>query len=225
MKNTSTLILLCLMLTSAAYGQMRWKFKAGATATFVSFNNEINDQSSGGTYKYGSKYGFVIGLAAAIPLSGDRFYLQPELLFHQKGYSSDFYYASEASSYIMTLNYLDVPVLAKATFGKFFLSAGPYFAWGLGGKYKGTNTYAGITYENEGKVKFGERPDGYSGSNDYVNAFDFGFAGGAGVKIRAVAIELRFGLGLLDLRDKDYLDSPMRNRSLQLTAEFPLLFK
>ena len=73
----------------------------------------------------------------------------------------------------------------------------------------------------EGKVKFGEEPHNYAGSNYYVNPFDFGLQFGAGVKVKVVVIDLRFGLGLTDLIDKRDLSTNV-NRSLQLTAGFPI---
>lgn len=80
----------------------------------------------------------------------------------------------------------------------------------------------GHTEHHEGKVKFGEEPDNYGGSNKYVNEFDFGFQFGAGVKVSVFVIDLRFGLGLTDLIDKRDLNTKTINRSLQLTAGFPL---
>jgi hypothetical protein len=226
MKNTHTLILFCLLLTSASYGQILYKFKAGGSLASVSYDDGSNNVLPDGTVKYGSKTGFLVGVAAGIPLGGDCFSVQPELLFHQKGYTFDYFEpdSHNSASYKTTLSYLDIPVMARATFGNFFFSAGPYFAFGVGGKYKGTDTYGAITQEREGKIKFGNRPSGYSGLNSYVNAFDFGLAADAGVKIKDIAIGLRYGFGLIDLHDKDYLYS-LHNGSLQLSVELPFIFK
>ncbi|MGC3944829.1 MAG: porin family protein [Chryseolinea sp.] len=226
MKNTNTLVLFFLLLTSASYGQIHYKVKAGGSLASVAFDDGSNNLLPNGTFKYGSKTGFLVGVAAAISFGGDRFSLQPELLFHQKGYSFDYFEpdSHNSASYKTTLNYIDIPVMARATFGNFYFSAGPYFAFGVGGKYKGSDTYGAVTQEREGKVKFGNRPSGYTGTNSYVNAFDVGLAADAGVKIKAFAIGLRYGFGFIDLNEKGSIFS-LHNRSLQLSVEFPLLFE
>ena len=214
---------MCLAILTTSYAQVGFKLKAGVSLTNVSFNEDINDQYPG-SFTYGSKAGFVIGLATEIPLDSDRFTLQSELLFHQKGFTTRYSDTETSSSYTTTLNYLDIPVMARIKLGHFTLGAGPYFAFGVGGKYKGTDSYLGYTHENEGKVKFGKQPTGYSGSKQYVNAFDFGFVAAAGVKISAIEIDLRYGLGLIDISDND-LDTQTLNRSLQLTVGLPIVPK
>jgi hypothetical protein len=123
------------------------------------------------------------------------------------------------------LNYLEVPILARANFGKFYATTGTYVGFGVGGKYKGTDTFMGLTQEHEGNVKFGPEPDNYAGSNQYINAVDFGVQFGAGVKVSVVIIDLRFGLGLTDIIDMRDYDAKTVNTSLQLTAAFPLVAK
>jgi len=213
--------MMSLALATSSYAQVTFIPKVGVSWTSVSFNDDINDQYAG-DFDYGSKAGLIIGIAAAIPLGGDMFTLQPELLFHQKGYTSKYEDSEVSESYRTTLNYLEVPVLAIVNFGKFYAATGPYIGFGVGGKYTGHNTYQGQTAAHEGKIKFGEEPDNYHGSNAYVNAFDFGIQLGAGVKVSVIVIDLRFGLGLTDLIDKQDLNTQTLNRSLQLTVGFPL---
>ena len=210
-----------LVLATSIYSQVKFLPKIGVSWSSVSFDENINEQFVG-DFDYGTKAGVVIGIATEIPLGGDVFSLQPELLFHQKGYTSEYMESEISESYTITMNYLELPVLAKVNFGNFYAATGTYFGFGVGGKYKGSNTYMGHTVHHEGKVKFGEEPDNYAGSNQYVNPFDFGLQFGAGVKVRVVVIDLRFGLGLTDLIDKRDLNTKTINKSLQLTAGFPL---
>jgi len=179
-----------------------------------------------GDFDYGQKAGAIVGLATNISLGGDRFSLPPELLFHQKGYTSKYESSEVSSSYTTTLNYLEAPVLARVNFGKFYAGAGTYFGLGVSGKYKGSNTLQGLpTVQHEGKVKFGKEPDNYSGSNEYINAFDFGVQIGAGVKVSVITIDLRYGLGLNDIQEKRDLNTQTCNRSLQLTVGLPIIGK
>lgn len=221
MKKVITLFIMCLALATSLCAQVAFMPKAGASLTSVSFNDDINDQFVG-DFDYGSKAGLIIGIAAEIPLGGDMFSLQPELLFHQKGYTSKYAESEMSDSYTTTLNYLEIPVLARVSFGKFYAATGTYIGFGVGGKYKGSNTYLGHTEQHEGKVKFGGEPDNYAGSNAYVNALDLGIQIGAGVKVSVIVIDLRFGLGLTDLIDKRDLNTQTLNRSLQLTVGIPV---
>jgi len=221
MKKVITLFMMSLALATSLYAQVTFMPKVGTSWSTVSFNEDINDQFLG-DFDYGSKAGLIIGIAAEIPLGGDMFSLQGELLFHQKGYTSKYAESEMSSSYKTTLNYLELPVLARVNFGKFYAATGTYIGFGVGGKYEGSDTYLGYTAQHEGKVKFGEEPDNYAGSNTYINAFDFGIQMGAGVKVSIIVIDLRFGLGLTDLIDKRDLNTETRNRSLQLTVGFPL---
>lgn len=211
-----------LVLATSLYSQVKILAKAGVSWSSVSFDEAINEQFIG-DFDYGSKAGLIIGIASEIPLGGDMFSLQPELLFHQKGYTSEYASSEFSGSYTTTLNYLEVPVLARVSIGKFYAATGTYVGFGIGGSYKGNDTYFGYTVKHEGKVKFGAEPENYNGSNQYINAVDFGVAFGAGVKISVVVIDLRVGLGLTDIIDKRDLSTQTLNRSLQLTAGFPLV--
>jgi hypothetical protein len=224
MKNVTALFIMNLVLATSLYAQVKFLAKAGVSWSSVSFNEDINEQFVG-NFDYGSKAGLIFGIATEIPLGCDKFSLQPELLFHQKGYTSKYADSEVSSSYTTTLNYLEVPILARVNFGKFYAATGTYVGFGVGGNYTGTDTYMGITQEHEGNVKFGAEPDNYAGSNQYINAVDFGVQFGAGVKVSVVVIDLRFGLGLTDLIDKRDLSTQTLNRSLQLTAGFPLVPK
>jgi hypothetical protein len=224
MKKLTALFIMNLMLATSLYSQVKFLAKAGVSWSSVTFNEDINEQYAG-DFDYGTKAGFIIGFGTEIPLGGDKFSLQPELLFHQKGYTSKYADTELQDSYKTTLNYLEVPVLARANFGKFYATTGPYVGFGVGGNYKGTNTYQGITTEWEGKVKFGAEPDNYNGSDQYVNAVDFGFQFGAGMELGLVVVDLRFGLGLTDILDKQDLNTKTLNRSLQLTVGYPLVAK
>jgi hypothetical protein len=222
MKKVTALFIMNFVLATSLYSQVKFLAKAGVSWSSVSFNEDINEQFVG-DFDYGPKAGLTFGIATEIPLGGDKFSLQPELLFHQKGYTSKYTDSELSSSYTTTLNYLEVPVLARVNFGKFYATTGTYVGFGVGGKYKGSDSYMGFTQEHEGNVKFGAEPDNYAGSNQYINAVDFGFQFGAGMKVSVVVIDLRFGLGLTDLIDKRDLNTQTLNRSLQLTAGFPLV--
>ena len=221
MKKVITLFMMSLTLATSIYAQVTFTFKGGVSWTNVSFDENINDQYSG-DFDYEPKAGAIVGIASNIPLGGDRFSLQPEVLFHQKGYTSTYEDSELSDSYKTTLNYLEVPVMARVNFGKFYAAAGTYVGFGIGGKYAGSSSYLGYTTQHEGKVKFGKEPDNYAGSDVYVKTPDFGIQIGAGVKVSVFTIDLRYGLGLTDINEKRDLNTQTCNRSLQLTVGVPI---
>jgi hypothetical protein len=159
------------------------------------------------------KAGFTIGAGLNMPLGDGMFSLQPELNYIQKGSKWEEGDASEK----YTVNYLEVPVLAKVTFGeatKFYVNAGPSVAFGLGGKAK----WEEGDESGETDIKFGDEDES---SDDYYieKGTDISFQIGAGVIVaEKVMIDVRYGLGLTDLYD----DGSVKNNVLQFTVGIPL---
>jgi len=206
---------------STLYSQIIFMPKAGASLSSVMLSDDF--KFDGDTY--GSKIGLIAGVAVEIPLIGERLALQPELLFHQKGYSykyddGDGY----TEDYKYTINYIELPILAKVKFGKFYAQAGPSISYGLGGWYKGDYTYQGQQIDDEGKIKFGTEPNNNPNYDEYIdNALDIGVQLGAGVQVSVIVIDLRYGLGLTNMYDDVAgYDAKSKNGSLQLTVGVPL---
>jgi hypothetical protein len=150
-----------------------------------------------------SKLGLTLGLAYNYQIN-DIFSVQPELNFIQKGFRQDYHDNDNGVSFDVegkfAVNYLEMPVMFKASFGeenlKFFLNAGPSLAIGLGGKFKTeyTITFLGDTESEtaEGKVKFGDSDDSDDDAIYLDNQLEFGLQIGAGVLIfDKVMIDLR----------------------------------
>ncbi|MBL7857497.1 MAG: PorT family protein [Cyclobacteriaceae bacterium] len=214
-----------LIASSALQAQITIIPKLGSSYATVALSDNIKNDFTPYT-DYGYKIGFILGAAVEFPIVGDKLFLQPELLFHQKGWEETTdYFGLYESSY--TLNYLELPVLFKYKLGNFYLNAGPSIAFGIGGKYKESYSYQGFSEDYDGKIKFGDEPDFYEGDDYYIdNGLDFGAQFGAGVKAGPIIIDLRFGMGLSNLYDKpDGLsgDWKNQNRSFQLTVAYPIL--
>lgn len=229
MKKT-TLSSLFVLVAFSIQAQLSIIPKAGYTHYSVKFDSDYSDN-----IKF--KGGFLVGAGANIPIS-DLFSIQPELLFIQKGwreeYSQDFgagesYFDKE----LFTLNYIEIPVMFKFTFGsstKFFVNGGPYFAFGLGGKnkFEYSQTYQGVTtsVDGEKKIKFGERPSNGQGDEMYIdNGLDIGGQAGGGVLIaNRIVVEFRYSYGLTNLfdEDPDGGDNTSKNYGFQLMVAVPL---
>ena len=109
-------------------------------------------------------------------------------------------------------HYLQLPLMAKFTFGedfKYYGIIGPYFGYIIGGHYKAE----GYGEKYKGKIKYKEvdnSSDDIYLDPDYNRRFDFGLNLGGGVSKEIgpgnLEAELRFGMGFLDhnkFDDKD----------------------
>ncbi len=208
MKNI--IILLVCICSYAAHAQFIIP-KVGVTySTVASEDNDGIDPIIG--FSVGLGYSFRINKLISI---------QPELNFLQKGYSYDdtydnfqygggFYKATYNEDNKM--NYLQLPILAKITVGKFYFNAGPSIGLGINGK--GNYKYSEVgedrfgeayEYKDDGKydIIFKKVPDGYEGRDTYIeNRMNFSLQVGAGVTLMdKINIEVRYGHGLSDLFD------------------------
>ena len=221
MKKISLFIFLSLAITPQLYSQITFLPKLGVSYSHVTYPSDFPDPEE----DYKSKIGLILGVAAEIPLIGEMLSVQPELLFHQKGFKYKYLDDTWKDDYNYTLNYLELPILAKVNFGKFYAEAGPSFAYGIGGKYKGTTSYMGDEETYDGKIKFGSEPANSDPDDHYVdNALDICVQIGVGVKVSVIVIDLRYGMGLTNIYDEfgSYESLKSKNGSLQLTVGYPI---
>jgi hypothetical protein len=141
-----------------------------------------------------SRGGLALGGYVGIPVS-PMFSVQPEAYFSMKGDSE----SSGGATGTMKLDYIEVPVLAKASFlphakAKPSLFAGPSLAYNLNAK---------SAIEGTGLL------DGETDIKDQTNAVDFGLVFGGGVDYslqngaKSIGIDLRYTMGLTNTIDSD----------------------
>lgn len=204
MKKISLICLLSLV-SYAAQAQFSLTPKVGVGFSNVTFSEEANKIEG-----KKSRTGILFGLGANYAFT-EAFSLQAELLFNSKGYKAEETSGGSTVKANFSLNYLEIPILARYAFGnenfKTYVNAGPYVAFGLGGKAKAEGSIGGISLTTETKIKFGKEPDNYTGSDLYVdNGFDFGVQAGAGILYKvgpgSLNLDLRYGLGLSNLNDE-----------------------
>lgn len=162
--------------------------RGGASALLNEYDPGI-DLGGEGEGKSQTTPGFVGGLVINYGI-GNTISIQPEILYTRRATK----YAGEVSgdkfSIQATANYIEVPLLLKASFGRktrFFVNAGPYAAYGL--DYSVKAMAAGETLANETR-KF-TKEDGQ---------IEYGVTGGLGVSIPAgpgsLLIEGRYNYSL-----------------------------
>ncbi|MDR0939884.1 MAG: PorT family protein [Mediterranea sp.] len=201
MRKTVVLALFALV-SVASYAQVSFDVKAG-----------MNLSNATGVDDADPKIGVNAGVGMEYRFS-EMWSIQPSLMFSMKGFkaSEDFYKTTASPMYIQ------LPVLAAVRFGvaanqNVVVKAGPYFAYGVGGKYKlTTRTGAGGMETEKGDI--------FGGENGW-NRFDAGLAFGIDYEIGKFFVGLGGEIGITKLSDQptDDMDEidPKYPRNLTFT--------
>ncbi|RMG17770.1 MAG: PorT family protein [Bacteroidetes bacterium] len=169
------------LLVAPAFAQLSIGPRIGTTFTKVDLTDERFDVTANP------------GMTAALMVEWEvnkHFSLQPEILWNQRKYEQA--YAGVSRSY--SLNYLEIPVLAKVKFGpenfRFFLQGGPTYSYALDGMYQSANE------SNENEVIFGE---------DNFSRNEIGVQLGGGLAVKAgmgrIVADVRLGAGFTKNQD------------------------
>ena len=185
------LIVIALLTTSVFYAQeISYGLKAGVNygATKTS-DADINA-------KYDPIIAPVFGAYAEIMLTDD-FAFQPELLYSPSGSKLKDVtlpvIGTGKSTVKTTVNYIDIPLMAKYFFAdNFSLEAGPYIGFLLSAKTNGK-----IDFETDLADQVYDNVD----VKDHFNAIDYGLGVGATYKLdMGLNIGVRYNLGLSDIK-------------------------
>lgn len=168
------------VISTASFAQISWNVKAGVNMSNL---NGIKDSD------LKMKFGYQLGVGMEYTID-EMFSVQPSLLFITKGAKASNDYA-EASDNPM---YLKLPVMGAARFNvsegmNVVLNAGPYFAYGIGGKSK---------YKDKEGDEPEEKEDLFGDKGSYKR-FDFGLGIGAALEIEQFIISLDGSFGLTNI--------------------------
>lgn len=194
---------------SASFAQVSWNAKAGVNMSTLS---GIEDSD----LKMKVGYQFGVGMEYAF---NDTWAIQPSLMFISKGAKAE--YKDEEDTETTTYNplYLQLPIMAAARFKvsdgmNLVINAGPYLAYGVGGKVTQEYSYDGGTESEKANI-FGDGEDEMD-----AKRFDFGL--GAGVTAEfgkfLVGIDATFGLTKL-LKDTEDKYNP-KNTTVALSVGY-----
>ena len=146
--------------------------------------------------------GFLGGAAFEIGVT-ETFAIQPELLYIQKGGKSSKY---DVKSY---LGYIEIPVLFKFYAGPVYFNAGPYVAFGLKEKDKGSGASVSQSFKDAG-----------------LNSTDAGLALGLGVAFEAgpgkIVLDARYDHGLLKLPKESGTGDKIFNRTIAISLGYAI---
>jgi hypothetical protein len=240
---TTAILFMFLIISSALIAQVSIAPVIGAS--YSSRSGWYNDNWGGPKLNNKFIFGFTGGISLNIKVS-EKMSLQPEFLYIQKGMKTANFYPFffgydnnfKSGSYKITYNFIELPLLIKFTFGnkfKYFITAGPYFAYAIDGRY---------VYHPQGnlseKVSSGRiifKPfeeenfeEGRPHDPDYCNRMDAGVYIGAGIGkeigFGTLILDLRFGMGFIDYYKTENFDivpegyRPFYNRNINLTLAY-----
>ena len=195
MKIKLSVLMLCVILAQASYGQFHLGIKGGANFTKV----------DGKSFRDEFRYGYHLGGFAEIGL-GKKFAIQPEVLFNQyqtradSSFENVYQNSVSISNYQdVKLNYLSIPILLNYKVGKLLtLQAGPQF---------------GILID-QGKNLLQNGEEAFSSG-------DFSLTGGAVINISKLRITGRYFAGLNNISDIGD-QNEWKNQGFQLSLGFAL---
>lgn len=179
----SLFFVLFALISVVSYSQISWNAKAGM--------NMSNITSVDGT---SLKIGYNVGVGMEYAFN-DTWAIQPSLMFTAKGWKMDIESADEEGTVKATVNplYLQIPVMAAARFPisdnmNVVVSAGPYFAFGVGGKVTADGYEDGDCFGDEDETLGMER-------------FDCGLGVGVALEISKFLINVNGEFGLTKVID------------------------
>lgn len=162
--------------------------RIGATFANVKFSSDE------GSMEFKNTTGLQLGAVVNYNIN-EMLSIQPELLLVQKGFKAGD--SDEDGSMTLKYNYIEVPVLAKVSFGteafRGFATAGPTFGYLTGGKY---------IYEFDGEE---ETEDIEFEDEDRRSEVGLSIGVGAAYKVGAgeLNLDVRYGFGLTSLNDTE----------------------
>ncbi len=191
MKKLIVTTVLCLLILSVT--EVSGQISFGVKGSFDMFNMTMKD-SDGDKSETGLVPRFDAGVFAEFALA-DEFFIRPELLYATKGMKLK----ESSHDPVFHLSYLQLPVFflykGALSSGKVLLGFGPYFAMGIGGKYKYD--------DSEVDVKFKNNVTGSTVSVLYFKPLDAGAQLMAGYELASgLSITLNTSMGLSNLTPK-----------------------
>lgn len=206
------------MLLSANAQEVKFGVKAGLNLSTAGGDMKDFIEDIGMDQK--SHIGFHIGAFVDLGLT-ENFYIQPGLFYSNKGLKGEL---KEDDSYKlkMNLSYLEIPILASYRINlsdnmKWHINAGPYLAYGIGGKIK----FEGELLEDEfDDLKAFDEDEGD------LKRFDFGLSFGTGVNFKSVYLGVKYDLGLTNIAgdswegDEESSSTKIKNRNFSISVGY-----
>lgn len=217
MKTTLCFLSILLVMGFAASAQVSLGVQGGGV-----LSNASGDQSSFNVdAKPQSKFSWQAGLMADLPLGEGGFRFMPELKYVNKGFKANSTVNILGQTTSITgssnLGYLELPINFAYALDlggmKLVLGAGPYVAYGIGGKNKFEAKVNGSVVQSiDDKVNFGS-------AEDELKPFDYGANAMAGLLMgNGLMIKANYSLGLANISNVS--NSTFKNNYLGLSLVY-----
>lgn len=185
---------------------------------------------------YQFKVGPTFGLTAAYGLN-NKLSLLAELNYTTQGgkkegmqalsHSGQTVYADFSNK--LYLNYLELPVMARMTFGskiKYYANAGIFGGYLLSAKHKASGSSA-LYLDKDGKVPFATEPVSFDADNaitDNISNFNFGLVGGLGAGytfgVHGVWLDGRYAYGMPNIMKNTSVNGENSTGSIMVMAGY-----
>jgi hypothetical protein len=166
-----------------------------ANSTLADYKKTANGIQAGASFQAGITPGFS---------------LVSELYFMRKGGKLKVNNPLSANESALRLNTIELPVLARFHFGKFYVNAGPSIAYTISGSSKIEDVSTKLSFTN---------------STEGFKRFDAGVQMGGGVefpfKQRRIALDIRYNYGLTNIS----YNKEMYNRAVMISVHFSKCWK
>jgi hypothetical protein len=210
-----------LMFVSAAHAQI-----SAAEIGVVGGLNIARFSGAEGQQQKG-RNGIMLGLSANIVVT-ERFSIQPELLYTQKGTRIEEESVDGEFSYfvksVLKLNYLELPILARIAFPMSSNSVVPFI---YGGPAIGVNVGCRVKYEfhlppfgsESGSSRCYTEIEGEELELARINPVEFGVVLGGGITFRNFSLGVRYGRGLTNISN-ELGDDDAKNSVLSVVGRY-----
>lgn len=192
-----TLLLALGVVANHATAQNGTTFGVRGGLNFANLNDTDSDAD------IDSRTGLMAGVYARIHIPNSPVYLQPEVLYTQKGAESSDLFEDQEATLKIKLDYIEVPVLARFD----FITGGsitPHVYFG---------PYVSFSINSEVEVSDGE--SSFAGDiEEDVKDLNFGIVTGAGLDFGRLNLGVRYGAGLTDT----FEDGDGKNSVFSVTA-------
>jgi hypothetical protein len=173
--------------------------RAGINYSNVTFSGQ------NGVFRPAYKIGWHAGVVGLMPVN-ERLAFKPEVVYSLKGYRGE---GTNTDGFRrLTLNYIDVPLLAEFRFGKIILDMGPQLSYLF----------------RAGRVVRQDGEDRYREQNEFYSRFDAGYVLGLAFRLdERSRVGVRYSGGIIPIDrgiDPDRSYTNARNQVIQLTATF-----
>lgn len=194
-----------LLVATVASAQLSLGLKGGVNMSNL-YGDDLNDENV--------KIGFNVGLMADYDLAYNMA-IQSGLFFSTKGSKYSASYGSASVDVSVNPMYLQLPIhyaykLDVTPGTRIVFHAGPYAAFGVGGKTKVKGSLGSETLEIDGADVFGD--------DNLLKPFDAGIGLGVGAEFGAILVDLGWDMGLVNISNLS--NGNIKNQNAYLSVGF-----